>query len=859
MSVISPPVALNYPLRLVNDRLSSFTTNVEFDDRLILTFGNTIDTQFYRELWNSPDFALESVIEIRSSSELNGANGAFSRDTGKIYLAEEYLQPFPPSQDGLAASKGAIDNIVSLILEEYGHLIDAQVNPVETVGDEGAIFALLVQGETITTQQLETLQSEDDTASIVLNGQTILIEQITLTQDPGNRPGDAYDVGLLNTSQSFSQTVSPTDTDDYYRFSLNDFSQVSISLTESIGNANLFIVQDVNNNGISDSGETIYNVGFSDGVTVNLNSGTYFVAVLSGSSNATNYDLNLSGSAINNPNPPTNPGNTPREAYDVGLLNTSQSFSQTVSPTDTDDYYRFSLNDFSQVSISLTESTGNANLFIVQDVNNNGISDSGETIYNVGFSDGVTVNLNSGTYFVAVLSGSSNATNYDLNLSGSAINNPNPPTNPGNTPREAYDVGLLNTSQSFNQTVSPTDTDDYYRFSLNDFSQVSISLTESTGNANLFIVQDVNNNGISDSGETIYNVGFSDGVTVNLNSGTYFVAVLSGSSNATNYDLNLSGRVINNLNPPTNPGNTPREAYNLGILNTPQNISQTVTQIDTDDYYQFTLYYSSQVSLSLTESTGNANLFIVQDVNNNGISDSGETIYNVGFSDQGVVNLDSGTYFLAVLSGSSNATNYDLNLSGIALNNNLTLVQGTAQIAYVAYYGRPADPGGLDYWNGRLGDERINYSPRSGENLTDSELNVYNELVSGFGNVEEANRIFDSLNNRQKVNQVYQFAFNRDGDSGGLDYWTNQIDRGFVNLTTFALEVALGAQNQDFQVLANKIESADLFSRGVETNPDGSAYSGSRGEIFGRDWLAGYGNTVATIANVDTALSELNS
>ncbi len=353
---------------------------------------------------------------------------------------------------------------------------------------------------------------------------------------------------------------------------------------------------------------------------------------------------------------------------------------------------------------------------------------------------------------------------------------------------------------------------------------------------------------------------FSDQGMVNLNSGTYFAELRIGNSDATSYDLNLSGTAINNLNPPVNPGNSPREAYNLGILNTPQNISQTVTLIDRTDYYRFTLYYSSQVSLSLSESTGNGAVFIVQDVNNNGISDSGESIYNVGsFSDQGVVNLDSGTYLPKCLVGNSDATSYDLNLSGIALNNNLTLVQGTAQIAYVAYYGRPADPGGLDYWNGRLGDERINYSPRSGDTLTDSERSVYNELVSGFGNVEEANRIFDSLNNRQKVNQVYQFAFNRDGDSGGLDYWTNQIDRGFVNLTTFALEVALGAQNQDFEVLANKIESADLFSRGVETNPDGSAYSGSRGEIFGRDWLAGYGNTVATIANVDTALSELNS
>ena len=989
---------LNNALILTNNQLSSFTTDSEFDDRLMLTFGNTIDTQFYRQLWNSPDFSLESVIEIRSSSELNGANGAFSRDTGKIYLAEEFLQQFPPFKGGLGGIEpfkgglggiGAIDNIVSVILEEYGHLIDAQVNPVETVGDEGAIFALSVQGETITKEQLQSLQSEDDTATIVLDGQTVIIEQITLTEDPGDRPGNAYDVGLLNRLRSFSQTVSPTDTIDYYRFTLNDFSEVTVSLSESTGNGRLSMWQDVNNNGISESGESIYDVGSStDEVTVNLNSGTYFVRILSDSNNETSYNLDLTGTVINNPNPPTNPGNRLGEAYNVGLLNTPQSFSQTVTAIGTTDYYRFTLDDFSQVSLSLSEPRGGANLSIVQDANNNGIFESGELIYNVidvnnNRDDRVTLNLNSGTYFVRVLSVNNNASSYDLDLTGTVINNPNPPVNPGNRPGEAYNIGLLNTSQSFTQTITLIDTTDYYRFTIDDFSQVSLSLTRSSGSgrADLSIVQDVNNNGIRDSGEFIHFVGnnqetinlnsgtyfarvalntlntsnaisynldlsgtvinnpnppvnpgdsprdaydlgllntpknltqtvtpidttdyyrftlddfsqvsisliestgdaelsiwqdlnnngssdsgellsnFSDEVTVNLNSGIYFLRVLSDDNDATSYNLNLNGIALDNPNPPINPGNSPGEAYNIGLLNTQQNFSQTVNPTDPTDYYQFSLYYSSEVSLSLSELTGNATLSIWQDVNNNGISDSGEFITDF-FGNAGNINLDSGTYFVSVFSGSSGVNNYNLNLSATALNNDLTLVQGTAQIAYVAYYGRPADPGGLDYWNGRLGDERISYSPRSGDSLTDPERNVYNELVSGFGNAEEANRVFDGLTNRQRVNQVYQFAFNRDGDSGGLDYWTNQIDRGFVNLTTFALEVALGAQNEDFDLLVNKIESADSFSQGVETNPDGSAYSGSRGEIFGRDWLAGYGNTVASITDVNNALSDLNS
>ena len=141
--------------------------------------------------------------------------------------------------------------------------------------------------------------------------------------------------------------------------------------------------------------------------------------------------------------------------------------------------------------------------------------------------------------------------------------------------------------------------------------------------------------------------------------------------------------------------------------------------------------------------------------------------------------------------------------------------------------------------------------------MTGQELSVYNRIANDFGNSEEANRLFGSLNNSKKVNQVYKFAFDRDAEAGGLNYWTQQLNQGNVTLATFALEVALGAQNNDLNVLQNKIDSANLFSQGVQTNPNGSAYSGSNGEVFGRNWLLGYGNIVATIDDVNNALNNL--
>ena len=188
----------------------------------------------------------------------------------------------------------------------------------------------------------------------------------------------------------------------------------------------------------------------------------------------------------------------------------------------------------------------------------------------------------------------------------------------------------------------------------------------------------------------------------------------------------------------------------------------------------------------------------------------------------------------------------------------LTLTGGTAQIAYVAYYGRPADISGLNFWNDALTTNGISYAPRTGDTLTGNSLFIYNDIVNQFGNSAEADRLFGSIdNNRDKVNQVYQFVFNRDGDATGLDFWTEQIDLGNVTLATFALEIALGAQNNDIVVLNHKIESANLFSDSIDTTQEREAYSGFSGEIFGREWLDSFEDTTSTQAQVDSALTNL--
>ena len=55
--------------------------------------------------------------------------------------------------------------------------MDAQIHRVDSAGDEGAIFAELVQGNSLDVATLQVLKAEDDSGIINLNGEVITVEQ----------------------------------------------------------------------------------------------------------------------------------------------------------------------------------------------------------------------------------------------------------------------------------------------------------------------------------------------------------------------------------------------------------------------------------------------------------------------------------------------------------------------------------------------------------------------------------------------------------------------------------------------------------------------------------------------------------
>ncbi|MCZ8250277.1 choice-of-anchor L domain-containing protein [Microcystis sp. LE19-195.1E] len=156
----------------VYDILFNFAQSDGFWANLETAFGTSYDVVKATELqqqWRSRNFSQLPPIEILSPQVLGTANGAYSSSTNKIYLSASFLN---------TASSAAIVNV---ILEEIGHYVDAQINQVDSAGDEGAIFAELVSGESLSSQQLQVLKLENDTAIVEIDGQQIQIEQSSLT------------------------------------------------------------------------------------------------------------------------------------------------------------------------------------------------------------------------------------------------------------------------------------------------------------------------------------------------------------------------------------------------------------------------------------------------------------------------------------------------------------------------------------------------------------------------------------------------------------------------------------------------------------------------------------------------------
>ena len=236
---------MNTILTLTYNQLSTFAGLDNFWDLFDTTFGtqyNRSTAEILRLQWLSGDFSQLPQIEILDNSTLGNANGAYASSTNKIYLSNSFL------------ATSTVEAISAVLLEEIGHFIDAQINQIDTLGDEGEKFSALVRGQNLTTQELGRINTENDLANITVGGEQVAVEPntpivLTVTttadQNDGSATGglslrDAILIANANTTNDYiielqgGQTYSLVRyTTDYFSGSLNIQGNVTI---RAVGN-----------------------------------------------------------------------------------------------------------------------------------------------------------------------------------------------------------------------------------------------------------------------------------------------------------------------------------------------------------------------------------------------------------------------------------------------------------------------------------------------------------------------------------------------------------------------------------------------------------------------------------------------
>jgi|GEM_PF-3367371 len=163
------------------------------------------------------------------------------------------------------------------------------------------------------------------------------------------------------------------------------------------------------------------------------------------------------------------------------------------------------------------------------------------------------------------------------------------------------------------------------------------------------------------------------------------------------------------------------------------------------------------------------------------------------------------------------------------------------QQLYVAYFGRPADPAGLDYWEARLASKQISIQ----------------DIAKSFSEQSEYKSVYLNKTIPEIINALYLNLFAHAADAAGMKYWTGQLESGAVSMGQAALAIMSGptAGSMDQQALLNKVAAASVLTSRLDTTDSIVAYSSmfNLGQV--KNWL---GKIDADAANIFSSLQNLS-
>jgi hypothetical protein len=176
--------------------------------------------------------------------------------------------------------------------------------------------------------------------------------------------------------------------------------------------------------------------------------------------------------------------------------------------------------------------------------------------------------------------------------------------------------------------------------------------------------------------------------------------------------------------------------------------------------------------------------------------------------------------------------------------------QTAVQELYIAYYGRPADPAGLAFWEGAL---LAGHAPTSLQSLNSAYAGnaAVKSVIDSFAKSAESAALYGSGDTVPFIAAVYQHVLGRAPDQAGSDFWVNTVNTGLMTVGQAALAIVASAASQpstspDELLVNNRLIVANDFTAQVSAGYAASAYSGDGANLVVRTMLS------AVTANTDT-------
>lgn len=166
----------------------------------------------------------------------------------------------------------------------------------------------------------------------------------------------------------------------------------------------------------------------------------------------------------------------------------------------------------------------------------------------------------------------------------------------------------------------------------------------------------------------------------------------------------------------------------------------------------------------------------------------------------------------------------------------ITAHVAAVQELYVAYFNRPADTAGLEYWT----------------NVVEAQKGDTTAVSAAFAAETEYKSEYPAtMSNADIVNKVYLNLFGRPAEDAGKAYWADLLDKKAITIDKVVAQIADGARGTDAEAYENKVLAATSFTSALDQAYEANGYRGAAANTAAKAFISG----VTTDASLEAAIA----